>query len=137
MFTHKVFADPIYIGFLYLCFFLYILFIKNLTPEHFNMVFTNVFIQFGLLFIAIIFATYNKGLGIFYMLAFVFSFMSSYYTYVNTKNLENFSVVEDDENEIINFQKNSLLNKLENKEEYVRGVWGCSAWGRKLGLCKI
>ena len=71
------------------------------------------------------------------MLAFVFSFMSSYYTYVNTKNLENFSVVEDDENEIINFQKNSLLNKLENKEEYVRGVWGCSAWGRKLGLCKI
>jgi len=48
---------------------------------------------------------------------------------------ESFTVVEDDVDKIINIQENSLLYKLNRKEEIVKNVWGCSKFGKEMKLC--
>ena len=48
---------------------------------------------------------------------------------------EEFSVVEDDTDKIISIQDNSLLDKINQKEEVVKNIWGCSDFGKELKLC--
>ena len=138
VYTQYAFREPTHVGILYLMIFLYIIFISTGTPKEFNSIFSNVIIQFVLLFIGIMFAMFNKNLGIIYMIAFTITFMYVYYTNIQNRLLnENFSVVEDNLDEVVKVERDSLLAKLENKSEDVQGVWGCSAWGKENGLCKI
>ena len=53
---------------------------------------------------------------------------------ISNKN-EGFSVVEDDTDKIITIQDNSFLNKINQKEEVVKNIWGCSDFGKELKLC--
>jgi hypothetical protein len=53
---------------------------------------------------------------------------------ISNKN-EGFSVVENDTDKIITIQDNSLLNKINQKEEVVKNIWGCSDFGKELKLC--
>ena len=53
---------------------------------------------------------------------------------IRCKN-EEFSVVEDDVEKIITIQDNSLLSKLNRKEEIVKNIWGCSEFGKEMKLC--
>jgi hypothetical protein len=53
---------------------------------------------------------------------------------ISYKN-EGFTVVEDDVNKIITIQDNSLLNKINQKEEVVKNIWGCSEFGKEMKLC--
>ena len=53
---------------------------------------------------------------------------------ISNKN-EGFSVVEDDTEKIITIHDNSLLNKINQKEEVVKNIWGCSDFGKELKLC--
>ena len=48
---------------------------------------------------------------------------------------EGFSLVENDTDKIITIQDNSLLNKINQKEEVVKNIWGCSDFGKELKLC--
>ena len=49
--------------------------------------------------------------------------------------IEKFSVVEDDTKKIITIQDNSLLNKINKKEEVIKKIWGCSEFGKEMKLC--
>lgn len=53
---------------------------------------------------------------------------------IRCKN-EGFSVVEDDTEKIITIQDGSLLSKINQKEESVKNVWGCSEFGKEMKLC--
>jgi hypothetical protein len=48
---------------------------------------------------------------------------------------EGFSVVEDDVDKIITIQDNSFLDKINQKEEVVKNIWGCSDFGKEMKLC--
>lgn len=48
---------------------------------------------------------------------------------------ESFTVVENDIDKIISIQENSLLYKLNQKEEVIKNVWGCSKFGKEMKLC--
>ena len=48
---------------------------------------------------------------------------------------EYFSVVEDDSDKIITIEDNSLLSKINQKEEVVKNIWGCSEFGKEMKLC--
>jgi hypothetical protein len=48
---------------------------------------------------------------------------------------EGFTVVEDDTDKIISIQKDSLLEKINQKEEVVKNIWGCSEFGKEMKLC--
>lgn len=49
--------------------------------------------------------------------------------------IEEFSVVEDDTSKIITIQEGSLLSKINQKEEVVKNIWGCSEFGKEMKLC--
>ena len=49
--------------------------------------------------------------------------------------IEEFSVVEDDTSKIIKIQDGSLLSKINQKEEVVKNIWGCSEFGKEMKLC--
>jgi hypothetical protein len=53
---------------------------------------------------------------------------------ISNKN-EGFSVVEDDTDKIITIQENSLLDKINQKKEVVKNIWGCSDFGKEMKLC--
>jgi hypothetical protein len=48
---------------------------------------------------------------------------------------EGFTVVEDDIDKIITIQDNSFLDKINQKEEVVKNIWGCSDFGKEMKLC--
>jgi hypothetical protein len=48
---------------------------------------------------------------------------------------EGFTVVEDDTNKIITIQDGSLLSKINQKNEIVKNIWGCSDFGKEMKLC--
>jgi len=53
--------------------------------------------------------------------------------FVNKK--EKFTVVENDVNKIITIQDGSLLSKINQKDEIVKNIWGCSEFGKEMKLC--
>lgn len=53
---------------------------------------------------------------------------------IRCKN-ESFTVVEDDIDKIISIQKDSLLDKINQKDEIVKNIWGCSDFGKEMKLC--
>jgi hypothetical protein len=53
---------------------------------------------------------------------------------ISNKN-EGFSVVEDDIDKIITIQDNSFLDKINQKKEVVKNIWGCSDFGKEMKLC--
>lgn len=135
IFANYALNNATYIGFTYLMFFLYIIFINNITPKEFNLAYTNIFIHFVLIFLAIMFSLHNKSLGIIYMIAFCMTFMSSYNTYKTAQNVEeNFCPVENDGNEIVNIEKNSLLDKLDKNVGESQALWSSSLIARGIGL---
>lgn len=135
-YTHYALREKTHVGILGIMIVLYIIFLNRTTPKEFNTIFTNIILQFVLLFIGILFSIYNKNLGILYMVAFTLTFSVVYINYI-TKIKENFQVVEDDIDTSIRIEKDSLLSRLRDNVEDVEGVWGCSAWGKQMGLCKI
>jgi hypothetical protein len=70
-----------------------------------------------------------KGVIIALGILFIFSIILIY-----NKN-EGFSVVEDDIDKIITIQDNSFLDKINQKEEVVKNIWGCSDFGKEMKLC--
>ena len=53
--------------------------------------------------------------------------------FVNKK--EKFTVVENDVNKFISIQDGSLLSKINQKDEIVKNIWGCSEFGKEMKLC--
>ena len=53
--------------------------------------------------------------------------------FVNKK--EKFTVVENNVNKIISIQDGSLLSKINQKDEIVKNIWGCSEFGKEMKLC--
>jgi len=70
-----------------------------------------------------------KGVAIALGILVILSIMLMY-----NKN-EGFSVVEDDTDKIITIQDNSFLDKINQKEEVVKNIWGCSDFGKEMKLC--
>jgi hypothetical protein len=70
-----------------------------------------------------------KGVGIALGILIILSIIL-----ISNKN-EEFSVVEDDIDKIITIQDGSLLSKLNQKEEVVKNIWGCSEFGKEMKLC--
>jgi hypothetical protein len=70
-----------------------------------------------------------KGVAIALGILVILSIMLIY-----NKN-EGFSVVEDDTDKIITIQDNSFLDKINQKEEVVKNIWGCSDFGKEMKLC--
>jgi hypothetical protein len=70
-----------------------------------------------------------KGVGIALGILIILSIIL-----ISNKN-EEFSVVEDDTDKIITIQDGSLLSKLNQKEEVVKNIWGCSEFGKEMKLC--
>lgn len=54
---------------------------------------------------------------------------------IKKKKNDNFTVVEDNVDKIITIQDNSLLSKINKKEEVVKNIWGCSDFGKEMKLC--
>jgi hypothetical protein len=48
---------------------------------------------------------------------------------------EKFLVVEADTEKIIKIENDSLLKKIDQKEEVVKNIWGCSDFGKEMKLC--
>ncbi len=48
---------------------------------------------------------------------------------------EKFSFVEADSDEIIKIQKDSLLDRINQKQEVVKNIWGCSDFGKEMKIC--
>jgi hypothetical protein len=48
---------------------------------------------------------------------------------------EGFTVVEEDTEKIIKIQNDSLLSKINQNEEVVKNIWGCSEFGKEIKLC--
>jgi hypothetical protein len=48
---------------------------------------------------------------------------------------EKFTVVENDVDKIISIQDGSLLSKINQKDEIVKNIWGCSEFGKEMKLC--
>ena len=48
---------------------------------------------------------------------------------------EKFSVVEEDTDKIIKIQKDSLLDRINQKQEVVKNIWGCSDFGKEMKIC--
>lgn len=53
---------------------------------------------------------------------------------ITNKN-EGFTVVENDIEKIITIQDGSLLDKINQKDEVVKNIWGCSEFGKEMKLC--
>lgn len=70
-----------------------------------------------------------KGVAIVLGIIFIFSIIL-----ICNKN-EGFTVVEDDIDKIIMIQDGSLLSKINQKEEIVQNIWGCSDFGKEMKLC--
>ncbi len=70
-----------------------------------------------------------KGVAIALGILFILSIIL-----ISNKN-EGFSVVEDDTDKIITIQDNSFLDKINQKEEVVKNIWGCSDFGKEMKLC--
>ena len=70
-----------------------------------------------------------KGFIIILGILIIFSIILS----LNKK--EKFSVVEADTDKIIKIQKNSLLDRINQKKEVVKNIWGCSDFGKEMKLC--
>jgi hypothetical protein len=70
-----------------------------------------------------------KGVGIALGILIILSIILMY-----NKN-EGFTVVEDDTDKIIAIQDGSLLSKINQKEEVVKNIWGCSDFGKEIKLC--
>ena len=70
-----------------------------------------------------------KGVAIALGILFILSIIL-----ISNKN-EGFSVVEDDTDKIITIQDNSFLDKINQKEEVVKNIWGCSEFGKEMKLC--
>jgi uncharacterized protein YneF (UPF0154 family) len=54
---------------------------------------------------------------------------------IKRKKNDNFTVVEENVDKIITIQENSLLSKIDKKEEVVQNIWGCSELGKEMKLC--
>ena len=53
------------------------------------------------------------------------------------KIYENFDIVENDNvDKVVQYDESSLLGSLQNDEDQVEGVWGCSTLGKEMRLCK-
>lgn len=70
-----------------------------------------------------------KGVAIVFAILVILSIIL-----ISYKN-EGFTVVEDDVDKIITIQDNSLLSKINKKEEVVKNIWGCSEFGKEMKLC--
>jgi hypothetical protein len=53
---------------------------------------------------------------------------------ITNKN-EGFTVVENNVDKIITIQDGSLLDKINQKDEVVKNIWGCSEFGKEMKLC--
>jgi fumarylacetoacetate (FAA) hydrolase family protein len=53
---------------------------------------------------------------------------------ITNKN-EGFTVVENDIDKIISIENGSLLDKINQKEDIVKNIWGCSEFGKEMKLC--
>jgi len=71
---------------------------------------------------------YSRLLGILLIILIALSYMNN--------NIERFDVVENDVDKVIEYTDDSFIMSLQNDEDAVTGVWGCSTLGKDMGLCK-
>ena len=58
------------------------------------------------------------------------------YALYRKRHFERFDVVEDDVDKIVKVDENSFLDRLQNNEDEVEGVWSSSYLGKHMGLSK-
>ena len=132
----KVFNTPMYVNTLYLMCVIYIIFIAPAISEEFINIYYNIVIQVVLLIFIFVVTNLNKNLGIIIMLSYVITISYVYVNHFQQQKIENFDIVEDDLNNIIVAEQDSLLKRLENQDENVVGIWSSSVLGKELGLDK-
>ena len=71
---------------------------------------------------------YSRLLGILLIILLALSYMN--------QNIEKFDIVENDVDKVIEYTDDSFIMSLQNDEDAVTGVWGCSTLGKDMGLCK-
>ena len=114
----------------------YIIFIAPAISEEFVNIYYNIVIQVFLLVLIFIVTNLNKNLGVIVMLSYVITISYVYVNHFAEEKIENFDVVEDNIDNLVVAEQDSLLKKLENQSENVVGVWSDSVIGRELGLDK-
>jgi len=132
----KVFNTPMYVNTLYLMCVIYIIFIAPAISEEFINIYYNIVIQVVLLIFIFVVTNLNKNLGVILMLSYVITISYVYVNHFQQQKIENFDIVEDDLNNIIVAEQDSLLKRLENQDENVVGIWSSSVLGKELGLDK-
>jgi hypothetical protein len=132
----KVFSTPMYVNVLYLMCVIYIIFIAPSISEEFVDIYYNIVIQTSLLILIFVVTNLNKNLGVILMLSYVITISYVYVNHFTKKNIENFDIVEDNLDNVIVAEQNSLLKKLENEGDDFVGIWSDSVIGRELGLDK-
>lgn len=111
---------------------IFIIYILFRGPKYLNPIFYNpVFLVVLVLATGIVF-TKSQLLGA--MLLFVFILIL--YGMYKRKVVENFDIVEDNVDKIIEFDDDSLLGSLQNDEKNVEGVWASSVLGKEMGMNK-
>jgi len=100
--------------------------------KHINNEWYNAFYLIIFTMVVMYIVTSNRSIGVILILAILIII----YNLFKNKYLEHFDIVEDDVDKIIEYDDDSLLGKLRNKEDKVTGVWGCSYLGKGMGLCK-
>ena len=132
----KVFNTPMYVNTLYLMCVIYIIFVAPAISEEFINIYYNIVIQVVLLIFIFVVTNLNKNLGVILMLSYVITISYVYVNHFQQQKIENFDIVEDDLNNIIVAEQDSLLKRLENQDENVVGIWSSSVLGKELGLDK-
>lgn len=120
----------IIVGILYLGILAYLFYLITNSPKVSKLFLENYRFQIFIILLGILLTYYYKYLGILFLVGFVGLYFISNY------EKEGFTVVEDDSQKIVNIERNSLLDRLQNEEGNVNGVWGCSYLGKNMGLCR-
>ena len=115
-----------------LIFIIYCLVILLYMSKKYRYFFINPIVQLILLMVGILLATHCRFFGMLYLVAYSLT----YYLLYKKEISEAFSVVENTSFTQLQFEKDSLLDGLENNEDEVDGVWACSVLGKEMGLNK-
>ena len=99
------------------------------SPKDLNNLLHNPIIQIFLLLIIIYISFFNRILGLLLIILYLLFYFRQY--------IETFDIVEDDGvDKVVKYTDDSFLSELQNDEDAVTGVWGCSTLGKNMGLCK-
>jgi len=116
---------------LYLIIIIFIIAIFASGSKELNIFYNTRTAQVIILVIGIILTIYFRYLGMLFLSAYLIGYLLR-----RVERFGPFNVVEADQKEIVQIDRDSLLYKLQNNEEDVTGVWSDSPLGKSMGLSK-